>query len=117
MKTRRAVPFETYMTNEYTLANSNSVFSKTSQMRLVSSVVSEIKGIALSNFDIINYDRIISDTKMFLMELKNNNIIVDFSLGINTDEVSIGRLIFDIELISALGLKKVNFNLAAGPGA
>lgn len=116
-KTRRAVPFEVYLTNEYTMANSNSVFSKATQMRLVSLVVSEIKGICLSNFDIINYDRIISDVKLFLLGLKQRKIIVDFSLGINTTEINDAKLIFEIELISALGLKKVNFNLAAGPGA
>lgn len=116
-KTRRAVPFEVYITNEYTMANENSVFTKAAQMRLVSLVVSEIKGISLSNFDMINYDRIISETKLFLLGLKNKNIIFDFSLGIDTSEINSGKLIFEIELISSLGLKRVNFSLAAGPGA
>ena len=116
-KTRRAVPFEVYLTNEYTMANENSVFSKAAQMKLVSLVVSEIKGISLSNFDMINYDRIISETKLFLLNLKNNNIIFDFSLGIDTSEINSGKLIFEIELVSSLGLKRVNFSLAAGPGA
>jgi len=116
-KTRRAVPFEVYLTNEYTMASPDSVFSKTAQMRLVSLVVSEVKGICLSNFDMINYDRIISDTKLFLLSLKNKNIIIDFSLGIDTSEINSGKLIFEIELISSLGLKRVNFSLAAGPGA
>lgn len=116
-KTRRAVPFEVYLTNEYTMANSDSVFAKTAQMRLVSLVLSEIKGICLSNFDMINYDRIISESKLFLLSLKNSNIIFDFSLGIDTSEINSGKLIFEIELISSLGLKRVNFSLAAGPGA
>jgi len=116
-KTRRAVPYEVYLTNEYTMADEDSVFSKAAQMRLVSLVVSEIRGICLSNFDIINYDRIISEAKLFLLNLKNTNIIIDFSLGIDTSEVNDGKLIFEIELISALALKKVNFSLAAGPGA
>ena len=99
------------------MADEDSVFSKAAQMRLVSLVVSEIRGICLSNFDIINYDRIISEAKLFLLNLKNTNIIIDFSLGIDTSEVNDGKLIFEIELISALALKKVNFSLAAGPGA
>lgn len=116
-KTKRAVPYEAYITNEYTMADSNSVFSKASQMKLVAAVINEIKGISLSNFDMINYDRIITDVKSYLLELKSSNIIVDFSLGINTEQLQSGKLIFEIELLSALGLRKINFNLAAGPGA
>lgn len=116
-KTRRAVPYETYITNEYTMANPKSTLLKAAQMRLVAVVVSEIKGICLSNFDIINYDRIISETKLFLLNLKKSNVIIDFSLDVDTSEMNTGKIIFEVELLSALGLKRVNFSLAAGPGA
>ena len=116
-KTRRAVPFEVYLTNEYTMANSNSTFSKLSQMRLVSLVVSEIKGIAISHFDIMAFDQIVSETRNFLELLKRNSVVTDYSFNVQVSETERGVFIFDIELLSALGLKKIDFSLAAGPGA
>lgn len=116
-KTRRAVPFETYVTNEYTMANKDSVFSKLFQMRLVAAVVSEIKGITLSKFDILSYDSIIDEVKSYLQTLKKNKSILDFSFKANFSSVDRGVLIFEIELISFFAIKKINFSLAAGPGA
>ena len=116
-KTRRAVPFEVYITNEYTMANATSTFTKLSQMRLVSLVVSEIKGIALSHFDIMSFDQIVSETKEFLELLKKNSVINDYSFNVKISETERGVFIFEVELLSALGLKRVDFSLAAGPGA
>ena len=116
-KTRRAVPFEVYLTNEYTMANSGSTFSKLAQMRLVSLVVSEIRGIALSHFDIMAFDQIVSETRSFLESLKRNSVVNDYSFNVHVSETQRGVFIFEIELLSALGLKKIDFSLAAGPGA
>ena len=116
-KTRRAVPFEVYMTNEYTMANPNSTFAKLAQMRLVSLVVSEIKGIALSHFDIMAFDQIVSETRNFLESLKRNSVITDYSFNVQVSETERGVFVFEVELLSALGLKRIDFSLAAGPGA
>ena len=116
-KTRRAVPFEVYLTNEYTMANPNSTFAKLAQMRLVSLVVSEIKGIALSHFDIMAFDQIVSETRNFLESLKRNSVVTDYSFNIQVSETERGVFVFEVELLSALGLKKIDFSLAAGPGA
>lgn len=116
-KTRRAVPFETYVTNEYTMANQDSVFSKLFQMRLVTAVVSEIKGIAASGHDLLGFDNIIDESKKYLQYLKVNKAILDYSFNARFSDSTKGKLIFDIELISYFALKKINFSLAAGPGA
>jgi len=116
-KTRRAVPFEVYLTNEYTMAHNQSVFKKLFQMRLVASVVSEIKSIAVSRFDILSYDTIIDEVKSYLDSLKKTGNILDFSVKARFSDNVKGVLIFDIELISYFAIKKINFSLAAGPGA
>jgi hypothetical protein len=116
-KTRRAVPFEVYITNEYTMANQYSTFTKLAQMRLVSLVVSEIKGIALSHFDIMAFDQIVSETREFLQLLKRNSVINDFSFNVQISETQRGVFIFEVELLSSFGLKRIDFSLAAGPGA
>jgi len=114
-KTRRAVPFEVYLTNEYTMAGEGSAFTKLAQMRLVSLVVSEIK--AVSHFDIMAFDQIVSETKEFLESLKTSLAINDYSFNVQISETQRGVFIFEIALLSALGLKRVDFSLAAGPGA
>jgi len=116
-KTRRAVPFEIYVTNEYTMAHGESVFSKLFQMRLVAAVVSEIKGIAASGHDLLAFDSIIDDTKKYLQYLKTNKAILDYSFNARFSDTTKEKLIFDIELISYFAIKKINFSLAAGPGA
>ena len=114
-KTRRAVPFEVYLTNEHTMAGEGSAFTKLAQMRLVSLVVSEIK--AVSHFDIMAFDQIVSETKEFLDSLKTSLAINDYSFNVQISETQRGVFIFEIALLSALGLKRVDFSLAAGPGA
>lgn len=116
-KTRRAVPFEIYLTNEYTMAHTESVFKKLFQMRLVAAVVSEVKAIALSRFDILSYDSIIDEVKSYLNTLKKSGNVLDFSVKARFSDTVKGVLIFDIELISYFAIKKINFSLAAGPGA
>ena len=114
-KTRRAVPFEVYLTNEYTMAAQSSPFTKLAQMRLISLVASEIT--AVSHFDIMALDQIVFEAKQFLESLKTNSIINDYSFSVQTSETQRGVFIFEIGLLSALGLKRVDFSLAAGPGA
>ena len=86
-------------------------------MRLVAAVVSEIKGIAASGHDLLAFDSIIDDTKKYLQYLKTNKAILDYSFNARFSDTTKEKLIFDIELISYFAIKKINFSLAAGPGA
>jgi hypothetical protein len=99
------------------MANQYSTFTKLAQMRLVSLVVSEIKGIALSHFDIMAFDQIVSETREFLQLLKRNSTINDFAFNVQVSETQRGVFIFEVELLSSFGLKRIDFSLAAGPGA
>ena len=47
-KANRGNPYEIYISNDYTLAAKNSIFSKTPQVRLAAMVINEIKSIGKS---------------------------------------------------------------------
>jgi hypothetical protein len=114
-KTRRAVPFEVYVTNEYTMAHPNSTLYKAAQMRLVASVVSEVRAYGNAAIGKFGYDRAISSVSSYLNSLKKDKIIVDFSFNVEASPVEVGVLYFYIELLSTLGLRRINFTIAAGP--
>jgi len=114
-KTRRSVPFEVYLSNEYTLSNSNSSLHKLAQMRLVSRIVSEIKYFAEGAIGKFSYDKVRSQSVDFMESLKGNDSIVDYSLNIKKRTDNPGELIFYVDVLSSLGLKNINFSLSAGP--
>jgi len=117
IKTKRNNPFEVYVSNEYTLAKSGSTLSKLSQMRIVANCINEIKLIAEDAIGKFAYENAVDKVRSLLLDYKESNIIVDFSLDVKVDEAREKSLIFYINLISALGLKEINFSVAAGPRA
>lgn len=116
-KARRGIAFEVYVTNDYTLAHKNSVYSKAPQLRLTSLLASEIKGYAYDAIGKFGYDKLSANVKGILDYFKNNKIIVDYEFKIRPSEIDKGIIYIYINVISALGLKKINLSLAAGPGA
>ena len=116
-KSKRNTPYEVYLSNEYTLANSGSIYSKLAQMRLASNCVNEIKIYGEDAVGKFSYDIVIDKVKNLLESYKQGNIIVDYSFDVEVNGELEKSLIFYINLISSLGLKSVNFSIAAGPRA
>jgi hypothetical protein len=116
-KARRSQPFEVYLTNDFTMASLNSTFSKLPQMRLVSYLASKVKGYGYDALGKFGYDKITSSVSSLLNSMKKDKIIVDFEFKAKTDPSDKGVIILYINVISSLGLKKINLSLAAGPGA
>lgn len=116
-KARRAQPYEVYLTNDFTLASLNSVYSKVPQIRLVSYLASRIKGFGYDTIGKFGYDRITSSVSDLLSALKSDGTIVDFEFKAKPDPNESGVIILYINVVSSLGLKKINLSLAAGPGA
>lgn len=116
-KTRRAIPFEVYITNEYTMANRKSTLYKATQMRLVSNVVSIVKDMAMTYIGKMGYDQLVDSVRNMLSDMKNKNIIVDFGLNTEISKFERGSIIFYIQLRSALGLKRIDLAISAGPEA
>lgn len=116
-KTRRAIPFEVYATNEYTMAHPNSTLSKAAQMRLIARVVSEVRGFSYNAIGRFGYDKVVDDVRSFLAGLASAKIVLDYSFKVEVSPTQVGSLIFYIELISALGIKKLGFAISTGPGA
>lgn len=116
-RTRRSTPYEVYCTNEYTLANLNSTLSKAAQMRLVATVINQVKLFAYDAIGRFGYEKAVDRVRALLEDMKIMNIIVNFSFNVEVDPNERGKLIFYIELLSALGLKKIDFAIAAGPEA
>ena len=116
-KARRAQPFQVYLTNDYTMANINSIFSKLPQMRLASYLSSSVKGFGYDSIGKFGYDKVINNTTQLLKGLKKDKVIVDFEFNAKPSSSEPGVILLYINIVSSLGLKKINLSLAAGPGA
>ena len=116
-KARRAQPFEVYLTNDYTMASMDSTFSKLPQMRLASYLSSAVKGFGYDAIGKFGYDKVVSNTSEMLKGLKKDGTIVDFEFNAKPSSSESGVILLYINIISSLGLKKINLSLAAGPGA
>ena len=116
-KARRGVSFEVYVTNDYTLANKNSVFHKAPQLRLTALLASEVKGYGYDSIGKFGYDKVVSNVRNMLELLKGNRVISDYDFKAKPSETDRGVIYLYINVISSLGLKAINLSLAAGPGA
>jgi hypothetical protein len=119
-RTRKALrgnPYEVNISNDYTLANKNSSFTKAPQMRLVAMVITEIKAIANDGIGKNAEDKVISQVKAMLDMLVSTRTIKDYKLQSYGSKTERGTLIFEINLVSSLGLKSINFSIITGPGA
>lgn len=116
-KARRAQPYEVYLTNDYTMASMNSIFSKLPQMRLASYLSSSVKGFGYDSIGKFGYDKVVNNTSELLKRLKKDKVIVDYEFNAKPSSSEPGVILLYINIISSLGLKKINLSLAAGPGA
>jgi hypothetical protein len=116
-KARRGNLYEVYISNDYTLAKSSSIFSKLPQMRLASFVASKIKGFGYDTIGKLGYNKLLTSVSEMLTDMKADNIIVDFEFSAQPSRTEQGVITLNINMISSLGLKKVNLSLSAGPGA
>lgn len=115
-KARRSVPFEVYISNEFTMAHPQSTLSKAAQMRLIARLVSEIKAYGYEGIGKLGYDKVITNVREYLIALKRSRIIADFAFNVEISATEVGKLTFYIEILSSLGLKKINFAISTGPG-
>lgn len=116
-KTKRNIDFEVYVTNDYTLARSSSTLYKAQQMRLMARLINEVKVYASQAIGRLSYDSASEKVKRMLDGLVIDGAINDYSFNVTADTLNLGNLLFDIEVLSSLGLKKIDFSLSAGPGA
>lgn len=116
-KANRGNPYEIYISNDYTLANKNSIFSKTPQIRLAAMVINEIKSIGYQSVGKFSNDKIISNVKSMLESILKAKAIRDYNFDAYADRFEKGVLVFDISLVSSLSLKNIKFSVSTGPGA
>jgi hypothetical protein len=116
-KANRGNPYEIYISNDYTLANKNSIFSKTPQIRLAAMVINEIKSIGYQSIGKFSNDKIITNVKSMLESILKAKAIRDYDFDAYADRYEKGVLVFDISLVSSLSLKNIKFSVSTGPGA
>jgi hypothetical protein len=116
-KANRGNPYEIYISNDYTLANKNSIFSKTPQIRLAAMVINEIKSIGYQSIGKFSNDKIITNVKSMLESILKAKAIRDYDFDAYADRYKKGVLVFDISLVSSLSLKNIKFSVSTGPGA
>jgi hypothetical protein len=86
-------------------------------MRLASYLSSAVKGFGYDAIGKFGYDKVVSNTSEMLKGLKKDGTIVDFEFNAKPSSSESGVILLYINIISSLGLKKINLSLAAGPGA
>jgi hypothetical protein len=116
-KARRSQSYQVYLSDDFTLASKNSVYNKLPQIRLVSYIASMVKDYGYQAVGKFGYDRIISSVNSLLTSLKKDRTIVDFEFKAESNPTDLGVITLYINIISSLGLKKINLSLSAGPGA
>lgn len=119
-RTRNAIrgnPYGVNVSNDYTLANKKSSFTKSPQMRLVAMVITEIKALASDGIGKNAEDKVTSKVKSMLDLLVSSKVIKNYDLQSYGSKTQRGTLKFEINLISCLSLKNINFSITTGPGA
>jgi hypothetical protein len=116
-RSRRGNSYEIYLTNDHTMAKTNSTYAKAPQMRLISMVVNEIRALGDNSISRFSAQKLIEDVRKMLQFLKTNNIIRDYALEAYADSLVKGKIYFDINLTSSLGLRKISFSISSGQGA
>jgi hypothetical protein len=99
------------------MAHPSSVYAKAPQMRLISMVINEIRALGDNSISRFSAQKLIEDVKKMLQFLKTNNIIRDYALEAYADPIVKGKIYFDINLTSSLGLRKISFSISSGQGA
>jgi hypothetical protein len=116
-RSRRGNSYEIYLTNDHTMANSSSVYAKAPQMRLISMIINEIRALGDNSISRFSAQKLIEDVKKMLEFLKVNNIIREYDLQAYADSLIKGKIYFDINLTSSVGLRKISFSISSGQGA
>ena len=116
-RSRRGNSYEIYLSNDNTMAHPSSVYAKAPQMRLISMVINEIRALGDNSISRFSAQKLIEDVKKMLQFLKTNNIIRDYALEAYADSIVKGKIYFDINLTSSLGLRKISFSISSGQGA
>lgn len=116
-KASRGYPYEVAVSNDYTMASPDSTLSKAPQMRLVAMVINEIKNISNDGTGKNVESKITSQVKNMLEILVGARVIKDYSMQAYASKTQRGFLIFELNLVSSLGLKNINFSVTTGPGA
>jgi hypothetical protein len=116
-KTRRGNTYQIYLTNDNTMANSTSNYRKLPQIRLCAMLINEIRALSNNNISKFSSQKAVEDVRQLLSFLKSNNIISDYTFDAYSDQEIMGKLYFDISVISSLGLKKLSFSISSGKAA
>jgi hypothetical protein len=116
-RSRRGNNYEVYVTNDHTMASKNSNYRKAPQIRLVSMVINEIKALTSNTISKFSGQKAVDDVRSMLSFLKNNGIILDYTLEAFFDSFEKGKMYFDISLVSTLGMRKISFSISAGQAA
>lgn len=109
-------PYECFISSDFTLANNYSSLNHATQMRLVAYVANQVKSYGYEAIGKFGYDDTVLKVRKFLNTLVQNGALNDFSFNVRTVDNQRGNIIFDIQLLSSLALKKLNFSIASGPG-
>lgn len=116
-KASRGYPYEVAVSNDYTMASVDSTLAKAPQMRLVAMVINEIKNISNNGSGKNAETRITDQVKKLLELLVASRVIKEYSIKAQASKIERGFLIIELNLVSCLGLKNINFSVTTGPGA
>ena len=87
-------------------------------VRLTAMIINEVLGIADSVIGKFAYDIIKEKLQAMINTLKNTtpSIIQDYRFEIYADKKIKGKIYLEIDVVASQSLKKISFNILAGPG-
>jgi len=117
-RSRRNIPFQVLLSEDKTLAQSGSSMSNIPHVRLTAMIINEVLGIADSVIGKFAYDIIKEKLQAMFNTLKNTtpSIIQDYRFEIYADKKIKGKIYLEIDVVASQSLKKISFNILAGPG-
>jgi hypothetical protein len=80
-------------------------------------ITNEIKSLGNNSVSKFSLQKLVADVKATLQFLKTNSIIRDYKMEAYSDSVVKGKVYFDINLTSTVGLRKISFSISSGQGA
>ena len=115
LRSRRNPLYDVYITSDFTQSISEN-YSDASNVRLVAMIIEEVQGLGTNAIGKFAYDRLVRSVDALMLMLKSAGIIQNYTLDAYADRLIIGKVYFNISIVSVRTLRTISFNVATGKG-
>jgi hypothetical protein len=115
LRSRRNPLYDVYITSDFTQSISEN-YSDASNVRLVAMIIEEVQGLGINAIGKFAYDRLVRNVDALLLTLRSAGIIQNYTLDAFADRLIVGKVYFNISIVSVRTLRTISFNVATGKG-